>query len=145
MFDAQAFLDASTTEATKTFLLPVGEYLFNVKPGSCKLATWESQDKSKSGWKLQYQLTTTDPTALTGSDRAEYDLRYEIMLDPNADGSPSLSSGGGLKAFREAIGLNVAGQPFSPRMAEGRALRARIKHRPAGDNIYAEVERVSRV
>lgn len=145
MFDAQAFLDAATTEATKTFLLPVGEYLFNVKPGSCKLANWESKDKSKSGWKLQYTLNTSDPAALAGSEKADHDQRYEIMLDSNADGSPSLSSGGGLKAFREALGLNVPGQPFSPRMAEGRALRARIKHRPDGENIYAEVERVSRV
>lgn len=143
MFDPQAFLDSTITEEAVAFVVPADEYLFMIEPGSAEMLPWQSKDGSKSGWKLRYKLTTYDSKALGDSGRDKATCNYDLMLDTDTSGMPSLTSGSSIRNFREAIGMNAKGSIFSPRMAEGRNLKGRVEHR-AGDagQVYWEVKRV---
>ncbi len=54
---------------------------------------------------------------------------------------------GRLGRYREALGMNVAGQPFSIRQMQGRQIKATIKHRPDPNDpsiLYEEIAAIAK-
>lgn len=159
IFSPESFLDATTTEeSVKRPPLPVGrDYISLLK--SIKARTWQGkQDPTKGGIVIDVQHEI-DLTALPDVQAALGGLEKVvitdgIMLDLTENGSIDYSPGknGKLRLYREACGLNVAGQAFAPRMFEGRQVRSRIKHVPSQTvgpdgkaEVYDNIETVAKI
>lgn len=152
MFTPEQFLDMQVTESndTKVVPVPVGEYLAVVK--EVKSRVWTSKkDPSQSGVTLDLVWTIDDQNVKALLGREEVNVKQGIMLDLTDKGADQggLDMGKGrnvgLGRVREATGLNIAGQPFSATMLTGRMAKIKVKHRVDGENIYAEVEAVTKV
>lgn len=144
-FDPTTFLNQSFDEAldTKVTPCPVGEYLglaekVEVKP-------WASRDGSSSGLKLEivWDIQDDNAKAVTGRDTVR--VRQQQMLDLTETGQLDLSKGKnvGLGRIREALGMNVAGQPFAFSMIQGRMAKVKVSHRAAGEDLYDEVKAIA--
>ncbi len=148
MFSPEQFLDMQITEANDTKVIPVpaGEYLAVVK--EVKIRTWTSKkDPSMSGLTLDLQWTIDDANVKALLGRDEVNVKQGIMLDTTEAGGLDVGKGRniGLGRVREATGLNSPGQPFSVTMLTGRMAKVKVKHRVDGENIYAEVDAVTKV
>lgn len=148
MFSAEQFLDMQVDGAmdTKVVPVPVGEYLAVVK--EVKARTWTSKkDPSQSGVTLDLSWTIDDANVKALLGREEVNVKQGLMLDLTEQGGLDMGKGRniGLGRVREATGLNNPGQPFSATMLTGRMAKIRVKHRVDGDNIYAEVDGVTKV
>lgn len=154
IFHPETFLDATTTEeSVKRPPLPVGrDYQSLIK--SVKARAWQGkQDPTKGGIAIDVQHEI-DLSALPdvkaqvgGLDKVI--INDSIMLDLTENGSIDYSPGKNskLRTYREACGLNIAGQSFAPRMFEGRMVRARIKHVPRQDvpnEVFDNIEAVAK-
>lgn len=147
-FDPSIFLDQTTeTAAEKRPPLPAGDYQgiitkVDVKP-------WVSQkDPTKAGnsafFKIEVQVPP-DVQDRLGIDKATLTLSDSAILDISEDGRSldwSKGKNGGLRRYREALGMNESGRPFSIRMMEGRPLRVKVGHE---EYQGAPVERVTGV
>lgn len=138
IFDPTAFLDQTTEQASeRRNPLPAADYNATIKDVQSK--TWESKDKVdektgmlKSGLRLEVLLDLDVPQNIKEAIGIEkMTLTDGIMVDLN-DSKTAIDYGKGknnrLRQYREATGLNVAGQPFSPRMLIGRMVRVRVTH-----------------
>lgn len=155
LFAPETFLDAVTTEeSVKRPPMPAGrEFISTLK--NVKARTWQGkQDPTRSGIAVdvQHEFDLSghpDVKAIVGGlDKVV--VSDSIMLDLTESGAIDYSPGknGKLRLYREATGLNVAGQPFSPRMLEGRQVRTRIKHVPSEKvqgEVYENIEAVAKV
>lgn len=155
IFSPDSFLDATTTEeSVKRPPLPAGrDFISNIK--SIKSRTWQGKtDPTKGGIVVdvqhEFDLSAYPEVraALGGLEKVV--ITDGIMLDLTEQGNIDYSPGknGKLRQYRDATGLNVAGQPFSIRMFEGRMVRARIKHVPNKDlpnEFYDNIETVAKV
>jgi hypothetical protein len=74
-------------------------------------------------------------------------LNDSIMLDTTESGGIDNSPGknGKLRRYREALGMNTPGQPFSFRAMQGRTIKVKIKHRTYEGELYDEVDSVAKV
>jgi hypothetical protein len=148
-FDPTQFLDATTTEAlTRRAPLPAGQDVVGVI-GDLSIKPWASKDGTKSGYKMEVPLRfdlTAYPDLRTAVNADTVTITDTIMLDVTDSGSIDYSPGKNsrLRKYREALGMNAAGVPFSPRAMTGRMIKARIKHEPYNDEIYERVEGVSK-
>lgn len=146
-FDAMAFMNATMDQALDTRILPMpeGEYLAQVE----KLVPRTGTGKNGENW------TAVDVFyAITGPEVEAMNLKKKVvkggfMLDllPNGNLDLGPQKNVAFGRFREALGMNVPGQPFSPAMAVGQMVKVRIKHRPNPDNaeiVYDEVAAVTR-
>lgn len=153
-FDSSLFMDATTTEAlTKRPPLPIGSEWLGIIT-DLKAEAWESKKpeaKVKSGHKFAVTIdldSATQPMIkeITGFDKLT--LEDGIMLETNATGIDwSPGKNGKLRTYREALGLNEAGQPFSPRMMIGRPIRVKISHReypPGSGEFFDQIAAVSK-
>lgn len=146
MFDANSFLNMSTTEANDTKLVPVPEGEYTAIATEVKADTWQSKaDPSKAGLKLLVTWDIDSPDLKQELGRDKITVRQDIMLDTTESGGLDMGKGRniGLGKLREAVGLNVPGQAFAPSMIQGRAAKVLVKHRVVDDNIYAEVKAVA--
>jgi hypothetical protein len=140
-FDPAAFLDAVTTAASSTQALPVpvGEYTAIVK--DVKGRTWQSKDGSASGLALDIVYEIDDENVKKLLERPTVTVRQSIMLDTTEQGT--LDNGKGknvqLGRLREAVGQNVPGQPWAPRMLVGQPLRVAVSHEMYNDAPVAKV------
>ena len=126
-FDPESYLDATLEEPTeKRPPLAAGTYAAAL--GEPKARGWTSRDGTKSG-------TAIDVPVEIEHEGQKYVVRDSIMLDVKEDGSIDNSPGANrrLRMYREATGLNVAGQPFSFRMLQGRQVKASINHEMSKD------------
>lgn len=149
VFDPTAFLDSTTTDANSTTVIPIpaGPYRGYIKPGSLAMKQWQKKDDpSVCGWKLSCHITLDAPNVAEEIGRKELNVRHEIMLDTTEGGGLDFGKGKNvaLGRLREALGQNVAGQPWSPRMMEGRPLALELSHRLDGEKIYEEVKSFSK-
>lgn len=147
-FDPAQFLDATTTEVNDTKIIPcpVGEYLAQVEKVQAR--PWSSKtDSTKSGVALDITWVIEDESVrqLTGRDKVT--SRQGIMLDMTETGGLDFSKGKNvaLGRVREALGLNVAGQPFAPSMFVGRMAKVAVSHRTVEEDIFDEVKKVTKV
>lgn len=143
MFDPNQFLDIQFTEAndTKIIPVPVGEFTAVADKAECR--TWQSKkDPSKSGVTLEVTWAIDDPGVKELLGRDTVTVRQGVMLDLTDEGGLDMGKGRnvGLGRLREALGLNVPGQPFAISMIPGRVAKVKVDHRIDGENVYAEVK-----
>lgn len=152
MFDVNAFLDQTSTEANSTVVIPVpvGEYTAIAE--SVTPRPWTSKDDpTKSGVTLEVLWSIDDQEVKTLLGREKVTVKQGVMLDLTADGSGLDYSKGrnvSLGRLREAIGLNTPGQPFAPSMIPGRMAKVRVDHRADKNDpsvLYAEVRAVTKL
>ena len=146
-FDPNIFLEQSFSEAnsTKNEPCPAGEFLAVIK--KFDLRQWTSKDDAtKSGLALDIIWTVEDESVRQALGRTEVTVKQGIMLDLTEAGGLDMSKGKNtnLGRLREAVGLNVAGQPFSFNLLTGQMAKISVKHRPAdnGEDVYADVKAV---
>lgn len=159
IFSPETFLDATTTEeSVKRPPLPAGRDI-TASITDVKMRTWQGKkDPTKGGIvadiKLEFDLTAYPDirTLVGGLDKVV--ITDGIMLDLTEQGNIDYSPGknGKLRLYRDATGLNIAGQAFSLRMFMGRMVRARIKHVPSENvgpdgkpEMYDNIETVAKV
>lgn len=148
-FDPESFLDATTTEAsTRRNPIPAGADVV-ATIGAPKSRSWTSRDQTKSGIAVDVPLTIDltaypDLRAQVGVDRVL--VQDSIMLDLTEKGDIDYGPGKNskLRRYREALGMNVPGQPFSIRAFEGRQIKVKIKHRLYEGEAYDEVDSVAK-
>lgn len=138
IFDPAAFLD-QTTEQVSERRNPLPAVDFNAAIKDVQMKTWESKDKVdeatgqlKSGLKLEVVLDLDIPEAIKeASQLQKMTLTDGFIVDMN-DSKTAIDYGKGknnrLRMYRDATGLNVAGQTFSPRMLIGKLVRVRVTH-----------------
>lgn len=159
IFNPESFLDATTTEElVRRPPLPAGRDFTSTLKG-VKIRTWQGKkDPTKGGIVAdvthEFDLTAYPDvrTALGGIDKVV--ITDGIMLDLTEQGNIDYSPGknGKLRLYRDACGLNKAGEPFAIRMFEGRMVRTRIKHVPTENigpdgrpEVYDNIETVAKV
>lgn len=151
-FDPTLFMDATTTEAlVKRPPLPIGsEWIGTIT--DLEVVPWESKKvdaKVKSGVKFAVKIeldSASQPQLkdLTGAEKII--LEDGIMLETNATGIDwSQGKNGRLRSYREALGMNNPGQPFSPRMMVMRQLRVKISHREYQGEFFDQIASVSKI
>lgn len=151
IFDAQSFLDASTTEVSvKRPPIPAGTDIIGLIK-ELKPRVWTGKkDPTQAGiaidLTIEFDLTAhPDPKvrALVGVDKVS--IVDGLMLNLTENNSIDYSPGknGKLRKYREALGLNQAGQTFSIRQLEGRMVRCKIKHEPYEGDLYDKIDSVS--
>jgi hypothetical protein len=152
-FDPNAFLDASTTEAlVKRPPLPAGTVLTGIIVDAVA-RSWQSNKpdaKVKSGiavdLKIELDLTQIPGLADTiGTPKLT--MTPGIMLDMKDDGKAidwSTGKNGNLRRYREALGMNNPGEPFSIRQMVGRAILVKTKLREYQGEFYDEVDTVAK-
>lgn len=148
MFDPAQFLEQQTTEANDTKLVPVpvGEYTALIEKVDAR--QWTSKkDPSVSGISLDVTWEVDDSTVKQLLGRDKVTVKQGIMLDMSETGGLDMGKGKnvGLGKLREAVGLNVPGQPFAFSMLAGRVAKVRVEHRVDGENIYSEVKAVAKL
>ena len=149
-FDPTAFLDATVTEAlTKRPPLPAGaDFVGTI--GEIKARTWQGKtDPTKGGVVMDVPIVIDlqaypDVHRTMGVDKVT--LVDGIMLDLNEAGMMDLSPGknGKLRRYREALGMNTAGQAFSFRAMTGRMIKVKVKHDPYEGELYDKVDSVAK-
>lgn len=147
IFDPNALLDATTTDAsTRRPPLPVGDYPATVTDVTARQWTGK-KDPSKSGIALDVKLQVEVPGELQAEGQPpSLVMNDSIMLDTTPGGAIDYSPGrnGRLRIYREALGMNEAGQPFSHRSMIGRVLKVKIKHEPYEGELYDRVDSVAK-
>lgn len=151
MFNPDQFLEAVITDANSTSSLPVpvGEYIAVVK--TIKAREWKGKnDPTQGGMILDVTWSIDDENVKAAMDRKEVTCRQSIMLDMSESGGLDISKGKnvGLGRLREALGLNVPGQPFKFDMIVGRPAKVSVAHRtdPSDTSkIYDEVKMVAKL
>ena len=149
MFDPDAFLHATTTEAsTRRPPIPAGlDFVGTI--GEVKARAWQSKDGTKSGIAFDVPIRldlTSNPEVAKACGTDAVTLTDGIMLDVTEGGTIDYSPGKNskLRRYRDALGLNVAGQPFSPASMTGRLIRAKIKHDLYEGEVYDKVDSVAK-
>lgn len=147
MFNPDVFLQSTVTEVndTKKVPTPVGEYVAVADEVKCR--PWQSKDGSQSGLALDIIWLIDDQNVKTLLGRDKVTCKQGIMLDLLENGALDMGKGKnvGLGRLREATGLNVPGQPFSPLMIQGRVAKVKVSHRVDGEDIYDEIKAVAKL
>lgn len=146
MFDPAQFLDAQVTDSndTKLIPIPVGEY--TAVADKVDVRTWQGKkDPSKSGVTLEITWSIDDQSVKEALGRDTITVRQGVMLDLTEGGSLDMGKGRNtqLGRLREAVKLNVPGQPFAFSMLPGRLAKVKVEHRIDGENIYSEIKSVA--
>lgn len=147
-FDPATFMDATIDQALDTKIIPIksGEY-----PGvAAKVETrgWTGKaDPTKSGVALDVTWELESPEQTTATGREKLNVRQSIMLDITEQGGLDVGKGKNVRlgALRDALGLNVAGQPFNFRMIEGRRAKVKVGQRVDGQQIFNDVDGVTKL
>lgn len=154
IFDPAAFLDQTTEQASeRRNPLPAVDYNATIKDVVSK--TWESKDKVdeatgqlKSGLKLEIQLDLDIPQDIKDAiGVTKMTLTDGILVDLNESKTAidySKGKNNRLRLYREATGMNQAGQPFSPRALIGRMVRVRVTHEEYQGAIQERVGAISK-
>ena len=146
MFDPAQFLDAQITDSndTKLIPIPVGEY--TAVADKVDVRTWQGKkDPSKSGVTLEITWSIDDQSVKEALGRDTITVRQGVMLDLTEGGSLDMGKGRNtqLGRLREAVKLNIPGQPFAFSMLPGRLAKVKVEHRIDGENIYSEIKSVA--
>lgn len=151
-FDPASFLDATTTEAlTRRPPIPAGTELLGIigepKPRQSPGKKDPTQVYTFLDLPIEFDLSQ-NPAVQAQIGQPKVTLTYGFMIDVTASGALDTSAGknGRLRQLREALGMNAPGQPFSPRMLQGRQIRAKIGHRvdERDNEVYDQVDGVAK-
>lgn len=149
MFDPNEFLNQTVDTANDTKLINPPDNMsgegYQILAGKLDCRTWtKKDDPSVSGLALDIQWEIQDEAVKMFCGREKVICKQGIMLDLTETGGLDMSKGKniGLGKLREALGLNIPGQPFSFSMIPGRMAKGFVQHRVNGEDIYAEIKRV---
>lgn len=146
-FDAATFLETSVDEANDTKLIPVpvGEYTAVVE--KIKADTWQGRkDPSMHGVKLFVTWMIDDQNVKALLNRDKVTITQDVMLDTLPNGGLDMSKGKNISLgrLREALGLNVPGQPFKFSDLNGRVATIRVINEPYEGEMYAKIKEVAK-
>ena len=130
-FDPQQFLDVQLTEpSVKRPPIPVGEYPAII--GEVKSRAWQGKaDPTKSGIAFDVPLTVELPPSVAAvMGQPNVVIGDSIMLDLTPNGAIDNAPGKNrkLRAYREALDMNKAGDSFSARAMQGRVVKVMVSH-----------------
>ena len=148
MFNPEQFLDQQFTEANDTKLVPVPVGEYTAIAGEVKCRQWQSKaDPSKSGVTLDVTWSLDDGAVKELLGRDKVTVKQGLMLDITDSGGIDMGKGRnvGLGRLRDALNLNVPGQPFSFSMLNGRVAKISVSHRVVGEDIFADVKGVAKL
>lgn len=137
MFDEQSFLTSTISESfdTKRIPIPAGDYIAVIKEIKPRINVQGKKDPSKFYSFLDYELEiqlTADAQAQMATDQSSIKRSYSVSIEFDESGT-RLASGKGknvpLGKFREALGQNDSGKPWSPRDPIGKMITAKVTHR----------------
>jgi len=146
-FDPAAFASTQYTEAndTKYTPVPAKEYAAVAKIPDISKA-FRQTDKGQTIFDVLWEVDDEEARQLTGMPKPT--VRQSIFLDmaPNGQGL-DMSKGKNVKLgqLREALSLNVPGQPFSFTQIDGRPARITVKHRQYEGDTFADVKEVTKL
>lgn len=149
-FNPDLFLAATTTEAsTKRLPIPAGRDLTGVI-GDLKPRQWQGKkDPTQSGIAVDVpiRIDLTQYPELREQIGADFvTLTDGIMLDTTEAGTIDFSPGKNakLRRYREALGMNQPGTPFSLIAMQGRFIKVKIKHETYEGEIYDKIDSVAK-
>ncbi len=155
MFDPQQFLDATTTEAlerrpplpTENPDDPNGLYTAVIGEVKFVDGVIKNGDRAGQQWvqmvvPLRIQVPSQVQAVVGGA--AELTMTDRPMIDvlPNGSLDYSVGKNRGLRIYRDATGLNVKGEPFSPRMLQGKIVKVKVMHEIYQDQPMEKVKEV---
>lgn len=153
-FDVNAFLDDSTNEsAIARPPIDAQEYISTIKDVEFK--EWRSTKKINPDtgeyWEgVNCNITHTldlpgDIAEKCGFEKPTFQLTHRVSVDRKGNALDwSRGKNNGLRAYRDATDLNVAGQTFNPRMLIGRTVRVRVGHEVFNDRPIEKIVGVAR-
>lgn len=146
-FDPQAFLDASTSSANDTKIIPVpmGEYFGIIEKVTPR--QWQSKDGTQSGIALDITWAVEDAAVKEFLGRDNVTVKQGLMLDLTTTGGLDTSTGKNvaLGRLREAVGKNTPNEQFSFAMLPGLSAKISVNHRVVNEETYAEVKGTARI
>jgi hypothetical protein len=143
-FDAEDFLNSSTTEANATFLEPIPEAEYLAVISGVEFMQGLSHKTGEPWARLDLKVELQDPILTEKLGRSPTS-KMGVMLDlDNGRIATGPNRNVGLGRVREALNLNAPGQPFSPNMMVGRPCKVAIKHREYNGQIFDEVKAILR-
>jgi len=145
MFDPQQFLQSTFTEANDTVFepIPAGEYfatIAEIKPNA-------GTSKDGNPWtRIDITWSLTDPALAERLGRTKLTVRQGIMLDITDSGGLDMGKGRNiaLGRLRDALGLNVPGEPFSFLMLTGRSAKVNVTQRIYEGKVFNDIKDVAR-
>ncbi len=143
-FDVNALQNSTFTEANSTQMSPVpeGEYIAAIREADdCKLRTTE-----KGNLILDVSWTIDDEAVSAVTGMKTNKVRQSIFLDTTEAGGLDFGKGKNVQLgrLREALGQNVAGQPWSFGNLIGSVARVAVRHRAVDDVIYTDIRSVAK-
>ena len=146
-FDPTTFLDVTVNESNSTRSTPVPPGEYNAVAGEPKVRFGEKNGNVWAALDIPWEIDgNAYPAVKEKTGRDQNQVKQGIFLDVTESGG--LDTGNGknvqLGKLREALGLNVPGQPFSIRQIHGRVAKVSVQHRIDGDVIYADVKAVAK-
>lgn len=148
MLNPEEFLNATTTEALDTHLdpCPAGEYIGVIDDVQVHKFVYKSgENEGKDGYRLALRWEIQDDAVKQALSRDKVSVMQSLLLDLTATGD-GLDMGRGknvrLGQIRDAVGQNVAGQPWNPKMLEGGVAKVKVKNGVYNDLPNAEIEAV---
>ncbi len=146
-FDPSLFLDSQVTESnsTSTIPVPVGEYLAVVEKVDARQWT-KKDDPTVSGIALDIVYSISDQNVLDLLGRDKVTVKQGIILDMTDAASIDFGKGKNvsLGRLREAVDLNVPGQPFAFSMLIGRMAKVNVVHEMYQGEPKAKVQGVAK-
>lgn len=153
-FDPSVFLGATLTEAnTRRPPVPGGSVLKGVL-GEPKFRQVEGKQEKNLGViytflevPIKFDLTQT-PGLADQIGQNEVSLQWSTGVDllPNGQGfDMAKGKNNGLRILREALDLNVPGQPFNIMMIVGRSVLCTIKNDPYLDTVQDKVGSIAKI
>jgi hypothetical protein len=147
VFDPNLFLSGTTTEAyQRRPPLPSGDYIAVIEDIKAQSGQ-QKKDPSKEWYAFNVQLGVDPGRAreVVGQDKVI--LFHFVGLDVTPTGSLDWSPGRNrqLGRYREALGMNVAGQPFNPQAMLGRTVTVKVGQEEYEGEIRDTVDTVAKV
>lgn len=144
MFDATQFLMTELNQANSTdfVLCPKGVWPAQVKDLKPKELTRDGETRMV----VDVIFEVSDPNAMaTAGVDTPFVIRKGVFLDMTPQGTIDMGKGKNVELgrLREALGMNVPGQPFSFVAMKGRFLRAQVDHRVDPNDsskVYSDVK-----
>ncbi len=148
MFDKDAFLGSTTTEAGSTEYVPTPDHEWNARIKKLDYREPKGSKVLDIYWAISGdQLGPDGQTLEATTGMKEVQVRQSCFLDITSNGALDMGKGKNvsLNKLREALGQNVAGQPWSPRMLDGQVARISTSSRQDGDKTYTDVKSVAKL
>lgn len=148
-FDPNQFLDAQITEESKRRPpVPAGmDLIGTITDVTVRGNIQGKKDPTKSYNFLDVKIEAQTTPALQAEGHPPTVTYVDgIILDVTDAGQLDMAPGKNLKLgrYRNALGMNVAGQPFSPRQMIGRTIRIKIKHEAFDGDMLDKVDSIAK-